>query len=201
MAASKKTHLWSRPPIPESGDTDEADVYRAVGEALSRWERLEEQLAMLFIAFIGAGQDTDAARRAYGAILKTSDRREMMLAAAVAHFHEHPNPGLENDFKKIINTIGDASGRRNDIAHGIVRPYGMYFVVPEGRSETFLLFPSFASTKSTKLATPFILPDYAYTSEQITKFGIGFMNFIPEVFRVGREILRRAQQRPSQRPD
>jgi hypothetical protein len=185
--------IWDRPPPPEKGDAEISAIHLAVGEALSRWETFEEELAGLFSAFIGLQQDSSAARRAYGAITLFSLRREMLNAAATAYFDQFPNPECRKAFKALMMSAQNASERRNDIAHGIARSSGFHFMTDIG----FLLFPSYASTKGHNLAKPRTIPNYAYNSEQIREFGIQFMNMFPLISPPHRAILLRIRQPPT----
>lgn len=68
--SKERTHElnpWDPRPAPERGDPNAEQTYRAVGQALTRWEKLENQLATIFAATI-RGKPGGAARRAYGVI-------------------------------------------------------------------------------------------------------------------------------------
>ena len=41
---------WDRPPPPKEGDANSRTLYAAVGEALSRWERMEERTLSVALA-------------------------------------------------------------------------------------------------------------------------------------------------------
>ena len=189
--AAQKQNAWDRPPAPTRGNAKATVIYAAVGEALSRWERLELELSGLFNAFIGIGQDSYAARRAYGAVTISSMRRDMLEAAAEAYFAEFPNPTLRTEFKRITRLVEKFASRRNDIAHGSVAPYGFYFALKEGQRDSFCLFPTLASTKATKLAKPRFLPDYAYTGAMIKAFGREFMGIVLHVGSLSWKIATR----------
>jgi hypothetical protein len=72
-----------RRPWPEVGDKSIEETYAAVGRALSNWERYEWVLSHLFSVIV-SDTESEAARRAYGAV-RTFEGRIDMLEAARLH--------------------------------------------------------------------------------------------------------------------
>ena len=104
-------------------------IHVGVGHALSNWEHVEAAAAMLFSHFVNS--TSIAALRAYGTINGTRAREAALKQAAETFFalrkHAYKKDRKVYDDLKIaekctsilIHNYGAASGRRNDIAHGI----------------------------------------------------------------------------------
>ena len=131
--------FWKRPAPQSKGDDDPKLLYRAIGEALSQWEHVDQRLADLFLAFTSERSSDDAVkraiRRAYGSIISTAGRREAIRVAAEIHcvpltiWHGAmllSSPDLpdakeiEGKLLDILNAAQWASKLRDDIAHGLV---------------------------------------------------------------------------------
>jgi hypothetical protein len=63
--------------------TKVGEFYEAVGRALSAWQPIEVNLALLFVALVGAG-NFKAAFASFGAAANLSMRMQMLEAAANA---------------------------------------------------------------------------------------------------------------------
>jgi hypothetical protein len=76
---------WDIPPSPPIGDIDGDAISIAVGRALTSWEYVEEAYADIFSVLVGAHQSADPeiipALRAYGAVITSRGRAEMIEAA------------------------------------------------------------------------------------------------------------------------
>jgi hypothetical protein len=126
-----KQNPLASPPFPEKGDWSETHLYESVGQALSRWEEFEAELAALFTAFIGPTFNTTPAQRAYGAIIAFDGRLNMVIAAAEAYFAHYPKgyekrvKVLERVFDDIVGQARSLSMHRNRIAHGSVGEYDL----------------------------------------------------------------------------
>jgi hypothetical protein len=164
---------WDSFPLPEKGDETNSITFEAVGRATSDWEYLEAYLGLIFAVLIGSLNTTDAAMRAYGSIIAFSARCGMLKAAKEVFFLEYPNEQLESEFDQLEKDAGRFSGRRNEIAHGIVQPY---FV--DGAGDTgAALIPSYHATNKRKLGAQVdaeypqtAILKYAYTSNEIAYF-------------------------------
>jgi hypothetical protein len=121
--------FWKRPQPSPKGDPDGNMIYLAVGSALSAWEEAEGELANLFCYVTRATADAVSYRavyRAYGTIHTSTGRREAITAAAEIHFG--PNwDKVRKSFTGVLEAVGHASKRRDDIAHGVVRSYAVQY--------------------------------------------------------------------------
>jgi hypothetical protein len=117
---------WDRPPLDpkDRGDPSGDAIYRAVGLALSRWEEAENVLAHIFGIMSECQTATSqmAAQRAFGSIETSTGRRKMLAAVAEVYFgHSWTEKAVKGPFNHLIEAFAAASGRRDDIAHGIAR--------------------------------------------------------------------------------
>jgi hypothetical protein len=80
---------WERPLPSTNGDLDQTDLFAAIGQALTRWEMLEESLESLCMVFSGLADDAEniaAFRRLFGSIESSSGRRSAIVSAAEVYF-------------------------------------------------------------------------------------------------------------------
>jgi hypothetical protein len=157
--------IWARPPFPDKGDLNEDVLFASVGRALTAWELFEADLAFLFAAFIVPQRDSEAARRAYGCVANPRGRAELIRGAASVYFRNFPNQDSEEALDTLLATAQRGAERRNDIAHGYVRPYLIKEPHPDPIS--WVLFPPYYNTKR---QDSWGFPDYAYTSAHIDHF-------------------------------
>ncbi len=151
---------WGVLPTPAVWDRDIDDIYRAVGEALSEWERLEFACLELYIALLasknlGAGQG-------YGSVVAFSGRIEL-LKTAFAAFPYTDQPGFADEFVglgALLTEIDRLSARRNEIAHGVASD-----VTIGGRRGFLLLHAGYATNKQS--LDNHSLGKYAYGSGEI----------------------------------
>ena len=187
---------WKRPVERDRGERDWMSLYVAVGRALSQWEALEICLGELFMLLVES--PSLAASRAYGALASVPARRDALQFAGAEFF---VNPQIDQRNKpfldKILADYWQASGRRNDIAHGIVTRFtkGSWegpggFLVPADynskRTTTipnyeralfgkyFAIPPGFTSIRHAQFLER---ADYAYTAAHIKDFTEKFLNF------------------------
>jgi hypothetical protein len=176
------SEYWERPVARKKGDQKPDDLYRAVGWALSQWERADETLAGLFSALTECAQDPvsgTTVRRAYGAIESNSGRRKAVEAVAEVFFGNYwDEKPVRQSLKEIIDAVGRASRIRDDIAHGIVQAnlvidgedYGAFHMPPPyntGRSHAF--------SQKEDGALAFLRAKYRYTARDIISFGRKFI--------------------------
>lgn len=173
---------WSRPEKEMRGDADPNDLYKAVGVSLSAWEALEDCFALMFDMFMGAGSSSPAALRVYGSIISAGGRRDALNEAANIFF---PMWLLVKDkesdyekYKKLVNHFGNASGRRNDIGHGIVINVR---VVGKEQVGYFLIPPKYNSNRNKGTygdedtdKWAYFTGDYRYTAANIADFTMKF---------------------------
>jgi hypothetical protein len=113
----------------------------------------------------------------------------MLRATTEAYFTRYDNREL---FKQINQLTGQAinfSGRRNEIAHGVVgfwypKPPA-FFMIEEG-ARTFFLTPSYADSSKRDVQH---LPQYAYTSKEINYYADEFQKLSRTVGSVLAKIL------------
>src|SRR5262249_41735677 len=129
---------WERPPDQHKGDATQEAILQAVGEALTAWETMEEEVGIMFVALVGGSMSSASPiRRAFGVVNSSSTRRQMILAAAEAYFGgSWDDKNVRVSFSRVLEAISWASRRRDDIAHGIAKritldqkPFG-WFLFP-----------------------------------------------------------------------
>lgn len=171
---------WAREPPSKKGDPDPNIIAQAVGHALSRWEQADWALADLFLLMSECmGTNSyNAVRRAYGSIESNSGRRNAVLAAAEIYFGAYwENKFVKQSLQDIINAVGWASRRRDDIAHGIIWgnivvdhvSYGAFLFPPEYNTGRTLAFMA-----DTPDPLRFMRTKYRYTAANIAKWGSKF---------------------------
>ncbi|UDL88333.1 hypothetical protein LGH82_24820 [Mesorhizobium sp. PAMC28654] len=161
---------------------------------MSRWERYEGILAILFSAFVTGGA-TQAASRAYVAVRTFEGRAQMLRAATEAYFAEFPDDELQSEFKIILTNATCFSARRNDIAHGVVDHYiPKQWVDAMALDYAYALYPSYASFKERDLAN---WPTYCMSSLDVDYFGDEFLRLNSPAATLAGRIISRALEKPS----
>jgi hypothetical protein len=158
---------WDVPEWQPIGDANIDTIYMAVGKTLSSWELAEEAVARLFGIFTSSTHqypEMAPAIRAYGSVVSSKGRADMVLAAGKSFFYRYTGANacpIEHKFSPLINEFSNWGARRNDVAHGKAEhtPGGYY------------LFPGLYNTKKQPLGEA---PAYFYTADQIANFGIAF---------------------------
>lgn len=160
---------WDRPPIPTTGDAFQDTTYAAVGRVLSRWEEVEVSLGHLYASFTGRGKAVEVLRE-YGSGRIFLDRIRILETAAATYFRANPCQRCEGGFDRIVERCLGWSGRRNDIAHGIVQPMRFRFVPSQKRpgfidclGYEFCVFPPYYDPRRHTQSDPDD-PDYGFTS-------------------------------------
>jgi len=170
---------WDVLPIESKGDEDPAQLFTAVGAALTAWERLDAEQAALFALLVGSRQG--AAVAAYGTVTSPSAKAEMVRAAAEVLYQ--PFETLLSDIKVAVSELQHLAGRRNDIAHGIVSHYsGSANGGPMIRHGFFLAPNPFNTGKKLSFdkqaeqfgAVPVGGVRYAYTAKQVDHYAKQF---------------------------
>ena len=182
------------PPLPTTGNPRINTTFASVGRALTTWEGFEVQLANVFAAICGAPDDTMSAIRAYGSVVSFKGRSTMLKAAAEAYFHRFPNEGLASQLKALLSTANELSGRRNEIAHGIVTG----FKENGAPGAEFALYPAaYASNKQTLSGGPnwnVLIEKYIYTSTEIDQFQKQFSTLYRWPYTFGPHFIERGPQ-------
>lgn len=133
---------WVAPLPKDFGDESNEPVFKSVGYALTTWEQIETILSRMFQLFVES--NSDAAMRAFGSISSASGRREALDMAAEIYASKKKQLFPVDDFKLLMKHIGQASVRRNEIAHGIATSFNL-----DGKSHGFFLVPaSYLSRKN-----------------------------------------------------
>jgi hypothetical protein len=94
--------IWHPPariePSPmHSGEPTKEVLHKAVGSALSEWERLEIAMADLFGCLVETS--SAAAQRAYGTLFGVNARHDAIEAALIEFFWYRPDPIVDDLFK------------------------------------------------------------------------------------------------------
>lgn len=133
---------WNAPQPQDYGDKSNDTVFKSVGYALTTWEQIETALSRMFQLFTESG--SDAAVRAFGAISSAAGRREALEMAAEIYASKKYTNFPVDDLRLLMSHIGKASGKRNEIAHGIVTSF-----ILDGKDHGFFLVPaSYISRKN-----------------------------------------------------
>jgi hypothetical protein len=131
-----------------------------------------------------------AAQRAYGEIIATGAKRQMIESAAEIFFRNFPNEAAEQELATLMEIYGTASGRRNDIAHGIAG--GDYN--DAGEIWSFLV-PNTWGSKSRDMRLQIA---YRYSSKQIEKYTEAFSVLAGRAFRLTENLDEIYRQAPEQ---
>jgi hypothetical protein len=166
------------------GDRNPDAIYLAVGRALSKWEGVEVEMGTLFAVFTGGIEPWHyiPAARAYGSVISSNGRAEMMAQAAEAFFrhfemedrkHSEEIEPLKAEFKNITKAYNGWSSRRNDVAHGYVTEsqHPDYHDDQQPIISTYQLFPSHGSSRKWPIDWE---PNYKYVAKEIDSFGVAF---------------------------
>lgn len=165
---------WDIPPFPEQGD-DEADwIYRAVGQAMTKWEEVEVELAELYTELIEKPAELQSIRD-YGEPFSFSQRADKLEQAARRYFATHPNQAHEAAFDDMLCQVRGWANRRNDIAHGVVQqadfqPRFRDQYMREGK-QRYCLFPAFYMHRKHDKD---YRPTYCYTCNELEDFSAHF---------------------------
>jgi hypothetical protein len=122
-------------PWAETGNRSQDEIFTAVGRALSHWELVEGSIATLFTLITLGNYHAPAnpMLRAYAAVTGSANRISMVEAALESWLLNWNCPVGPN----AVAALKDCrhwSGRRNDIAHGLVDMFfdelGQWFLIP-----------------------------------------------------------------------
>jgi hypothetical protein len=153
----------------KQGNQVAKDIFSSVGYALSEWEQCETSFAALYTIFVKPTGGTHTAFRAYGAVMSSGSRRDMIAAAAEAFFATFPDNALPERVSALLKLYQDAAGRRNDIAHAVV----MSEPLVVGASPIYFLIPSFHASRKTGVMPPFETK-YRYSTVEIDRYASCF---------------------------
>jgi hypothetical protein len=113
---------WDRPPPRTKGDETVQPIQVAVGQAMSVWEYMEEELSYLCILLADVkennGMTVRAVYRLFGSIESSAGRRNALEALAEIYFWPHfMDDNIRIRFRQLMTAVSDASARRDDLAH------------------------------------------------------------------------------------
>jgi hypothetical protein len=162
--------------LSKTGDKGHEDIFAAVGIALSAWENCERSFAHIFSRLVHPNGSGFAAQRAYGEIIASGTKKQMIESASEIFFRNFPNEAAETELTALLDIYQTAVGRRNDIAHGIAG--GDYD--DAGEIWSFLV-PNTWGSKSRDMRLQIA---YRYSSWQIEQFADGFGALSGRAFRL-----------------
>jgi hypothetical protein len=142
---------WDRPSLPRILDADREKTYAGVGRVMSEWEGIEVTLSHLYCQFKGKPISAETMHE-YGFGRNVNERIAILESAAHKFFCDQKK---EAQFDRLLEEIKGYSFRRNDIAHGVVRPLNYL-----ADSYTWWLLPAHYKPNKTRGA---MSPEYAYT--------------------------------------
>ncbi len=175
---------WSSPKIDptKKGSQDQNEVFRAVGAALSAWERAEEELTNLLVKLCRiSDRSADGVFRAFGAIESNAVRRKAVEAAAEVYFGRFwSHSEIRFTLDALLDAIQNAAFIRNEIAHGKVVQFiindaalgvhdlGAFLCAPTYKTNHQL--PYLNSTVEGDLLSIYIKSSYRYNVDDITGY-------------------------------
>lgn len=152
-------------PNPVTGDATDTELFETVGRALSSWEFVEGNLAILVAYFAPAGEPRLQFMRMYGENTGFSYRVKAANKAANEFFATQVHdPLLAARVTSLISEYERLAPFRNDVAHGIVQQYA---------GGGFALFPAYHATKYRPIldeAREWTGAAYIYSSVEIRAF-------------------------------
>jgi hypothetical protein len=167
---------WDIPPFPPHGDDDADDTYKMVGRCLTEWEETEYLLSQLYSQFRGNPAHVPTMRQ-YGQPTIFAERTKILRTTFKAFITKHPNQNVEGDFDDLMQRITRFADRRNEIAHGVVRPLqwvlprlSEYEAIRNDPLQYALIPPLYTNKKLDALNRP----TYIYTANELTQFYMFF---------------------------
>jgi hypothetical protein len=163
------TNPWDIPAFPNKADTDDSATFAGVGHVLTEWELVEFVLGTIYSIF--RGDLTLKLVHEYAVLGQVFSRRYPRLKAeSDSYFGRYPNQSIERQFYKLLERAIGYSGRRNDVAHGIVFAVQetSYFKIrlgqfPPHTNLWLLVPPAYALEKHIGTVRPL----YAYSSTEL----------------------------------
>lgn len=74
----------------------------------------------LFLHLVNPQGSSEILMRAFGVVVGSSVKNQMVIAAAEAYFAVHKKPALRDEAIRLLKSHANAASRRNEIAHGTV---------------------------------------------------------------------------------
>lgn len=180
-------NYWKGAKLSSQGSSSQVEVFQAVGAALSAWESVESMLATLYVILCdGETGSYKALARTFGSITSSGSRRDAIKAAAEIYFGpDWDNLKVKKRLTRMLESIGEASRRRDEIAHG--QAFGI--TVDNNSYGYFLSASEYISSRNH--AFPQVNPDdplafftakYRYSAAEIFEFEMKF-NLLREAVR------------------
>jgi hypothetical protein len=197
---------WDRPPIPDRGDPVDNHLYLAMGQALSAWEEYEIDLSWLYAALADLPLHSTVAYQSYVDKADNFKQRAIKLEkAAEQYFRRNPSQTDEAEFAEILRSARGWATRRNDIAHGVVRPMPKIYDTTSGGDfeswlrgqDEYLLYPPDYAAKKFDDKTG--APAYALGVAELHWFAGMFRHIGPEANRLTLRLVERRQPTPTRR--
>jgi hypothetical protein len=169
---------WDIPPFPARGDDHEDTTYAGIGRITSRFEEIEVELSYIYSLFVDRPEEMEAIKE-YGTENNFHERIGRLVKAGHGYFLRQPNQELEADFDRITDIARKYAARRNDIAHGIVRPF-QWITLPSGnaidasQSLQFCVVPPHYKGKK---FDPQDMPIYVYTRRELNALEVAMFHF------------------------
>ena len=116
---------WDVPSFPPTTTNHVEPIYCGVGKVLSSWEGIEEQLSRVYSFACGKPDQRETISN-YGTERIFVTRLQKLKEQAATLFKKIHSQEIEGKFDNIIEHLVGFSGRRNEVAHGIVRPIQIY---------------------------------------------------------------------------
>lgn len=114
---------WDRPPFPQIGDEDQNRVFEYIGRVSNAWEHLEGVFSLLYATLSGKHPFDRDARRTYGREPTFQGRLGGFRTVFSLWVRTNHDQDLEGGIYRALRAAEGFSQRRNDIIHGIVRPF------------------------------------------------------------------------------
>lgn len=182
MTVSLEPNPFLEPLYAPVGNPVARDVYASMGYALTQWESAEVLLATMFSILVRPTGGTHVAFRAIGGLFSSGGRRELIEHAAEAYFalfsvgiddgDKEKGVKLHKKIKSFLKLFGDASRRRDDIAHGVVYSDPIH---PSIKQIMYFLVPAHYASRKTEPLPPF-KPSYKFSTVELdlysTLFGL-----------------------------
>ncbi len=129
---------WDMPFLAQEGDIDPERIYAGIGRVSCQWEDLEISLSHLYSCLVGKPHQADAMYD-YGDKAAFRARVRILLEPAHQCFRDQDR---EAQLDQLCEELIGFSCRRNDVAHGVVRPKEFYAGAQALTSKSVVEFPT-----------------------------------------------------------
>ena len=161
---------WDPPGFPTQGDLDQDTTYCGVGHVLSQWEAVEIQFARIYSILAGKPYELEPIKE-YGEPGIFRERATRLERRFESYRVRRSAQALEGDFRVLFRRTLGWSGRRNDVAHGIVeqaQKLARYRNLYEREGKIrYVLIPSYYMHRKRDAS---YRPTYCYSSQELHDF-------------------------------